>query len=277
MLTPAEIASKFNDVSRKKASLPLPSLIILGFLAGAFIAFAAQGSTVTANDVVPFGTAKLVTGAVFTVGLMLVVLAGAELFTGNSLMSIGLFNGVISMSGLLRNWITVYVANFLGSATVAWLMNGSGLWRLNNSKVGLAAVNIAMGKVSLTFTEALIRGILCNWIVCLAVWIAAGAQEAAGKILGIFFPIMLFVSSGFEHSIANMYYIPAGILAAADPKISAVAGFPAGAADPAVLGWGPFLTKNLFPVTLGNVIGGVLFVGLLYWGVYGSSAKSKAK
>lgn len=277
MLTPAEIASRFNDISRKKASLPLPSLIILGFLAGAFIAFAAQGSTVTANDVTPFGTSRLVTGVVFTVGLMLVVLAGAELFTGNSLMSIGLFNGVISGWGLLRNWITVYLANFLGSVTVAYLMNGSGLWHLNGSKVGLAAVNIAVSKVSLTFTEALIRGILCNWVVCLAVWIAAGAQEAAGKVLGIFFPIMLFVSSGFEHSIANMYYVPAGIFAAADLKVAGVAGFPAAAADPAVLGWWTFLTKNLFPVTLGNLIGGVVFVGLLYWGVYGNAGKSKAK
>ncbi len=277
MLTPADIASKLNDISRKKASMPLPSLIILGFLAGAFIALAAQGSTVAANDIVPFGAGKLVTGAVFTVGLMLVVLAGAELFTGNSLMSIGLFNGAIGMPGMLRNWITVYLANFLGSVTLAWLMNGSGLWHLNGSRVGLAAVSIAMGKVSLTFTEALIRGVLCNWIVCLAVWIAIGAQEAAGKVLGIFFPIMLFVSSGFEHSIANMYYIPAGIFAAADPRIAAVAGFPARAADPAVLGWGSFLTKNLLPVTLGNLIGGVLFVGLLYWGVYGNSGKSKAK
>jgi formate/nitrite transporter len=277
LLTPAEIASKFNDISRKKASLPLPSLIILGFLAGAFIAFAAQGSTVVANDVSPFGAGKLVTGAVFTVGLMLVVLAGAELFTGNSLMSIGLFNGVISVWGLLRNWVVVYSCNFLGSVTLAYFMNASGLWHLNGSKVGLSVVNIAMGKVSLTFTEALVRGVLCNWIVCLAIWIATGAQEAAGKILGIFFPIMLFVSSGFEHSIANMYYIPAGIFAAADPKVAAVAGFPAAASSPSVLGWGSFITKNLVPVTLGNLIGGVLFVGLVYWGVYAPGKNAKTK
>lgn len=277
MLAPGDIASKFNDISRKKASLPLPSLIILGFLAGAFIAFAAQGSTVAANDAATFGAGKLVTGAVFTVGLMLVVLAGAELFTGNSLMSIGLFNGVINVWGLLRNWVVVYVANFLGSVTMAYFMNASGLWHMNGSKVGLSVVNIAMGKVSLTFTEALVRGILCNWVVCLAVWIAIGAQDAAGKILGMFFPIMLFVTSGFEHSIANMYYIPAGIFAATDTKIAAVAGFPASATAPGVLTWGSFLGKNLLPVTLGNVIGGVIFVGMLYWGVYGGAGKSKAK
>ena len=277
LLTPADIASRFNDISRKKASMPFPSLVILGFLGGAFIAFAAQGSTVVANDVTAYGVSRLTTGAVFTVGLMLVMLAGAELFTGNSLMSIGLFNGAISWQGLLRNWLTVYFSNFLGTVTVAYLIKSSGLWHLNASKVGLAAVNIAVSKVSLTFTEALVRGILCNWIVCLAVWIAIGAQDATGKVLGIFFPVMLFVSSGFEHSIANMYYIPAGILAAADPKVAAVAGFPAAATDPSVLGWGTLMTKNLLPVTLGNIIGGVLFVGLLYWGVYGAGAKGKAK
>jgi formate/nitrite transporter len=214
---------------------------------------------------------------VFPVGLILVILAGAELFTGNSLMSIGLLNGVISPWGLLRNWVTVYASNFLGSVTMAYFMNASGLWHLNGSKVGLSVVSIALGKVSLTFTEAFVRGLLCNWVVGLAIWIAVGAQDAAGKILGMFFPIMLFVTSGFEHSIANMYYIPAGIFAAADPKIAAAAGFPASATAPGILTWGSFFSKNLLPVTLGNLVGGVIFVGLLYWGVYGKSGTTKGK
>lgn len=271
MFAPGEIADKLNDISRKKASLSLPSLVILGFLAGAFIAFAAEGSTVASNDVTAFGAARLVTGVFFPVGLMLVILAGAELFTGNSLMGMGLLNGAISVGGLLRNWIVVYVSNFLGSITVAYLMNASGLWHLNSSKVGVAVVNIALGKVSLSFTEALVRGILCNWVVCLAVWIATGAQDAAGKILGMLFPIMLFVTSGFEHSIANMYYIPAGIMAAGDPKIVAAAGFPPASTASGVLTWGSFLWKNLLPVTLGNLIGGFVLVSVLYWSVYGKS------
>jgi len=275
LLSPGEIAKQFTEISRKKASLPFTSMLMLGFLAGAFIAFAAQGSTVVSSDIPVFGLAKLVGGAVFATGLMLVVLAGAELFTGNSLMTVGLFSGTISLGELLRSWIAVYAANFLGSITMAGLMSASGLWHLNGSKVGLSAVKIALGKVSMPFTEALVRGILCNWLVCLAVWMAIGARSASGKILGIFFPIMLFVASGFEHSIANMYFIPAGILAASDPKIALLSGFPAGASDPSVLGWGPFISKNLLPVTLGNVIGGVLFVAFFYWAVYIFSAKNK--
>ena len=268
VLSPADIAKQFMEISKKKASLPLSSMLVLGFLAGAFIALAAQGSTVIASDVSQFGIQRLVAGSSFATGLMLVILAGGELFTGNSLMTVGLFSGTISFRELLRNWVTVYAGNFLGALALAGLMNSSGLWHLNGAKVGLSVVNTALGKVSMSFTEALARGVLCNWLVCLAVWIATGAQSASGKILGIFFPIMLFVASGFEHSIANMYYIPAGILAAHDPKIAALPAFPSQALATGNLSWGGFLAKNLLPVTLGNIIGGVLFVGFLYWAVY---------
>ena len=277
MLPPEEIVSRLNGISKSKASMPITSLIILGFLAGAFIAFAAQGSTVAANDIPTFGATRLITAVVFPVGLMLVILAGAELFTGNSLMSMGVMSRAIGVGGLLRNWVVVYIANFLGSITMVYLMNASGLWHWNGSRVGLSVVNIALGKVSLTFTEAVVRGILCNWIVCLAVWIATGVQEVAGRILGMSFPIMLFVLSGFEHSIANMYYIPAGILAAADPMIAAIAEFPSAATTSGVLTWGSFFGKNLLPVTLGNLVGGVIFVSMLYWIVYGRAGKAKAK
>lgn len=268
MLPPAEIVARLDDIAKNKASMPVTSLLILGFLAGAFIAFAAQGATVASTDAPTFGAMRLITAAVFPVGLMLVILAGAELFTGNAVMSIGVLNRAITVGGLLRNWVLVYFANFIGSVTMAYFMRASGLWHWNGSGVGLSVVNIALAKVSLTFTEAFVRGILCNWIVCLAVWISVGAQEVAGKILGMFFPIMLFVLSGFEHSIANMYYIPAGIFAAADPRIAAVALFPSAAAEPGVLSWGSFFAKNLLPVTLGNIVGGVVFVSVLYWSVY---------
>lgn len=272
MLLPADIAKQFVEISRKKASLPFPAAVLLGFLAGAYIAFAAQGSTVVASDVVPYGISRLVTGSVFAAGLIMVVLAGGELFTGNSLMTVGLFEGSIKTRDLLRNWVIVYFSNFLGALTLTYLMSTSGLWHLNGNKVGLLAVNIALSKVSLTFFQALVRGVLCNWLVCLAVWIGVGAQSAAGKILGIFFPVMLFVSSGFEHSIANMYYVPAGILASRDPAISSVAGFPQQAVG-ASLNWANFISKNLIPVTLGNIIGGVVFVALFYWSAYSRYAK----
>lgn len=255
MLSPSEIASKFAEISKKKASLPLLSMIILGFLAGAFIAFAAQCSTVVSSDVTPFGINRLVTGAIFATGLMLVILAGAELFTGNSLMVVGVLQKSISLGGLLRNWVVVYFSNFLGAVSVAYLMSASGLWRLNGGKVGASVVAIAAGKLSLSFGEALARGILCNWIVCLAVWIATGATSAAGKIAGVFFPITLFVASGFEHSIANMYYVPAGMLAS-------TAGFGQG------LTFGSFISRNLLPVTLGNIIGGTVLVAFAYWLAY---------
>lgn len=258
MLSPVEICNKLFEVAKKKASLRVENMIMLGFLAGALIAFAAQGSTLVASDVPYFGLSKLVTGVVFAVGLMMVVLTGAELFTGNSLMSLGLFSGTITFGQLLRNWIFVYLGNFLGSVTMAWFMSLSGLWNLNAGTVGQAAIKIALAKVSMTFSQALVRGILCNWLVCLAVFMATGAGDAPGKILSIFFPIMLFVASGFEHSIANMYYVPAGIFAAAQGSFQ-------GVANVATLTWSSFLSKNLLPTTLGNIIGGVVFVGFAYW------------
>jgi len=269
MLSPSDTAQKLTEVARKKALLPLSSMVLLGFLAGAFIAFAAQGSTLVASDIPSFGMAKFVTGTVFTVGLMLVVLTGAELFTGNSLMTLGLFSGTITPGQLLRNWVVVYLANFLGSLTMAGLMSASGLWHLNGSKVGVAVVKIALGKVTMSFTEALVRGILCNWLVCLAVFLALSAQNVSGKMLGCFFPIMLFVASGFEHSIANMYYVPAGLLAMTDPDISlALGAIPVSAGGSQALTWGSFIANNLLPVTLGNIIGGVFFVALCFWLVY---------
>ncbi|MBE3519585.1 MAG: formate/nitrite transporter family protein [Firmicutes bacterium] len=268
VIQPKEITARISEIAKAKASLPWVSALVLAFLAGAFIAFAAGGSTLVAHDSPSFGLGRLLTGAVFATGLMLVVMAGGELFTGNSLMVVGLLDRAIRPRDLLRNWSLVYVGNFAGSLFVAFLMGWSGLWRLNGGKVGASVISIAASKVSLDFGQAFVRGILCNWLVCLAVWMAAGALSAAGKAVAIFFPIMLFVASGFEHSVANMYYVPAGILAMGDPAISALAAGPASS-----LTWGSFFWKNLLPVTLGNIVGGVIFVGTLYWiaFVYGPS------
>lgn len=260
MVSPREITARISEISKAKASLPWLSTLVLAFLAGSFIAFAAQGSTLVAHDPPSFGLGRLLTGAVFATGLMLVVMAGGELFTGNSLMVVGLLDRAIRPIDLLRNWSLVYAGNFAGSLFMAFLMAWSGLWRLNGGKVGASVISIAASKVSLDFVQAFVRGILCNWLVCLAVWMAAGASSAPGKAVTIFFPIMLFVASGFEHSVANMYYVPAGLLAMGDPALSALTSLPAPA-----LTWGSFIWKNLLPVTLGNIVGGVIFVATLYW------------
>jgi len=274
MVSPKEITIRVSEMAKAKASLPWISLLVLAFLAGAFIAFAAQGSTLVAQDAPSFGLGRLVTGSVFATGLMLVIMAGGELFTGNSLMTVGLLDHAIRPGDLLRNWSVVYAGNFAGSVFVAYLMAWSGLWRLNGGKVGASVISIATAKVSLTFGQAFVRGILCNWLVCLAVWMAAGASGAAGKAVTIFFPIMLFVASGFEHSVANMYYIPAGIFAMTDPSLS-LASLAAGSSP--ALTWGSFLWKNLLPVTLGNVTGGVLFVAVCYWVAFAYPSRSRQR
>lgn len=231
----------------------LPTLI-LGFLAGAYIAFAGIVATMVTHDAsqyIGYGLAKFFSGLIFSVALILVIVAGAELFTGNNLMIMAWLRRKISASGLLRNWLLVYISNFLGALFVAWLMYHSGLWQVNQGLTGAAAVSIAQAKVSMTFIQAVIRGVLANWLVCLAVWVAYSALDLSGKILGIAFAITTFVASGFEHSIANMYFIPTGIFL----------GGPG-------LTWSEFFAANLLPVTLGNIIGGAVLVGMLYWFVY---------
>ncbi|HHY38093.1 MAG TPA: formate/nitrite transporter family protein [Clostridia bacterium] len=263
-LTPPEIARSMVETAKKKASLSLSNMFALAVLAGAFIAFGAEGSTMAIHDFPLVGLGKYVAGLIFGTGLMMVIVGGAELFTGNSLMTTGLLTGEVTGGRLLRNWVIVYLGNFAGALIVAFLMSGSGLWGTTDGLLGQVVVKIALGKVGMTWSQAFIRGILCNWLVCMAVWLAAASKDVTGKILGVFFPIMLFITSGFEHSIANMYYIPAGNLAARDPAISAA--FPASKIDS--LTWGSLFVKNLIPVTLGNIIGGALFVAGFYWFAY---------
>jgi formate/nitrite transporter len=216
------------------------------------------------------GFTKFMTGAVFSLGLMLVIIAGAELFTGNNLMISSAITREITFGRMLERWGLVYVSNFIGSILIALLFVFSGLWRLSDGALGAAAVRIAYGKVNLPFIQALLRGVGCNWLVCLAVWMALAARQTIGKIFAIFFPIMGFVALGFEHSVANMYFIPTGIFL----RIFGGVGAPAGVAAES-LSWLNFLWKNLLPVTIGNIIGGGLFVGMSYWSAYlrGSNQK----
>jgi formate/nitrite transporter len=267
--TPGEILEVSIAAAKTKAAAPAVRLIVLGVLAGAFIAFAAEASNMAAFNLLAradtFGLGRALAGAIFSVGLMLVVIAGAELFTGNTLMVGGLLRRGISLGGMLRNWGIVYAANLAGALLIVCMMSASGLFHSGEDLLGAVTVRIAAGKTALSFESAFVLGILCNWLVCLAVWMSFATGSMTGKIFAVFFPIWLFVTSGFEHSVANMYYIPAGILAKAEPAYAEKAielGTSAAAIDG--LNWIGFFVNNLIPVTLGNIVGGALFVSAAY-------------
>jgi len=251
--SPKEVEQRIERVGVTKARLGLVELIALGVLAGAFIGFGALYYTIVASDPdLSFALSRMLGGLVFSLGLILVVVAGAELFTGNNLMVMAWVSGRVSTRLLLRNLVVVYVANFAGAAGLALLVYLSGHLSMNGGEVGAKAVAIAQAKADLDLTEAFFRGVLCNVLVCLAVWLAAAARSVAGKVLAILFPISAFVAAGFEHCVANMYFLPLGMLAAPD-----TAPVPIDA-----------LWTNLVPVTLGNIVGGAGLVGLVYWLVY---------
>ena len=250
----------------QKVNSSVLRLFILGMLAGAFIAFASEGSNTAIHTIESVGLGKALAGALFSTGLMLVLVAGGELFTGNCLIVISCIEKKTSWAGMLRNWLIVYAGNFVGSLLLAWFILQSGQLDFSAGMLGGFTIKTAAYKTGLSFTNAFYMGILCNWLVCLAIWMSLGAKDIAGKLLAIFFPIWLFITSGFEHSVANMYYISAGIMAKANPEWVAMA-IKLGASPEkiAALGWDTFVINNLIPVTLGNIVGGSVFVGLAYW------------
>lgn len=273
---PSEIAEKFIEIGHKKVNSSAFKLLMLGILAGAFIAFAAEGSNVAIHTINSVGIGKALAGALFATGLMMVVITGAELFTGNTLIVVSCLEGSSRWRGLLKNWIVVYIGNFIGSMIIVIFIYLSGQFNFSNGLLGGYTLKVATYKVSLSFTNALFMGILCNWLVCMAVWMAASTKDIAGKLLAIFFPIWLFITSGFEHSIANMYYIPAGILAKGNSAwINAALSLGVTEQKLAELTWTSFFFKNLMPVTIGNIIGGSLFVGTMYWLSYLYKGKKK--
>ena len=275
-LSPAEIASDFIKIGAKKTNEKARNLIILGILAGAFIAFASQGSNYAIHTIESIGLAKTLAGALFATGLMLVIVAGGELFTGNALIVVSCLAGRARWSGLLCNWFFVYLGNFICSLIIAFLIYKSGQLNATNGALGGFTIKLAAYKTGLTFENAFYLGVLCNWLVCLAVWMAAGAKDITGKLLAIFFPIWLFITSGFEHSIANMYYIPVGLMAK-NNSIWVEEALKMGLTSEklATLSISGFITNNLIPVTLGNIVGGVLFVGVSYWLSYLYKDKNK--
>lgn len=269
ILAPDQIAEQTVENGYKKANTRVSRLFVLGILAGAFIAFASEGSNAAIYNIPWAGVGKTLAGAIFTTGLMMVIVAGSELFTGNTLMVAALAQKRITLWGMLRNWITVYAGNFIGALLIAWLVFMSGQLDFTGGLLGGFTIKTAAYKVSLSFSKAFIMGILCNWLVSLAVWMAYGTKDMAGRLLAIFFPIWLFITSGFEHCVANMYYIPAGILAKSNPEwVKNAISLGVTPEKISHLTWGNFFTHNLIPVTLGNLVGGVVFTGMAYWFVY---------
>ncbi|MFH2044735.1 MAG: formate transporter FocA [Pseudomonadota bacterium] len=271
MLLPVEMAKKAEELGVKKATIGWRNLFLLSILAGAFISLGAIFSTsVTsgAAGTIPFGIIKLLGGLVFCLGLILVIVGGAELFTGNNLIVMAWASGKVSIRQLLRNWIIVYIGNFAGSFLTAIIMFFTNQYMFGKGAIGLNALNIATTKCNLGFIEALFLGIMCNALVCLAVWLCFSAKTTTDKILSIIFPITAFVACGFEHCVANMYFVPIGmfIKSFAKPLFWENIGKTAG--DYVVLTWGSFFYANLLPVTIGNIIGGSVLVGLTYWFVY---------
>jgi len=265
---PASIADSLTrTVCVAKTQASALRLTILGIFAGVYIGFGAELMIMVTHDMASFlgvGMAKLIGGAVFSVGLMLVVIAGAELFTGNNLIFLSVLDRQVTVRRLLRNWTIVYFANFVGSLLLVLLMYWSGLWKTSGGLVGASALGIANSKVNLTFLQAFARGILCNWLVCLAVWMAVSASTVVGKVWAVFFPIMAFVASGFEHSVANMFFIPMGLALKGQTAIVTAAGLADKLSHLTIGG----MVMNLIPVTLGNIVGGAFFVATLYWVVY---------
>ena len=263
---PVEIAKTACVVAKAKANMSIKAMLVMGFLAGAYIAFGGFLMTTVTQDVAQYagvGISKMLGGAVFALGLMLVIVGGAELFTGNCLMPIGMLSGCASFQSVLKNWTVVYIANFIGSIALAWMIYQTGL---ATGATGVNALKIAVAKVNLTTSQMIFRGILCNWLVVMAVWMSFSAMDVVSKYICCLIPIGGFVTMGFEHSIANMYFIALGLFIkggdAATVELAAIAPDKLAALNMGGY-WG-----NLIPVTIGNMIGGILFVAVLYYMVF---------
>jgi len=266
-LPPADVARKAETVGVAKAGMPALDLFVLAVLAGAFIALGAAFATTVGSGAadLPYGVTRLLVGLAFTLGLILVVVAGAELFTGNNLIVMAWASRRVSSAQLLRNWGIVYAGNFVGAFGTAFLVWLGQQYTFGDGTVGVTALSIASTKMGLGFGQAIVLGALCNALVCLAVWLTYGAHTTADKILAVIPPIAAFVALGFEHSVANMYFIPVALLIETDQAwIDTTSGLP----DLGDVTWGNFLLDNLLPVTIGNIIGGGIMVGAVYWFVY---------
>lgn len=282
-IMPAMMALRAEESGVKRASTDPLTLLVLGVLAGAFISFGAIfATTVSAGTIaitaadgklalstgLPYGVVRLLTGVVFSVGLILVVIGGAELFTGNNIIVMAWASGKVKTRALLLNWVLAFIGNFAGAILTAALMFYTTQYTFGGGAVGLAALNTANAKASLAFIPALTLGVMCNALVCLAVWMCFSARTTVDRVLTIVPPIAAFVAAGFEHSIANVYFIPMGLFIKAGAPDSFWQTLGKTPADFPELTWGNFFVGNLLPVTIGNIIGGSVMVGAVYWFVY---------
>jgi formate/nitrite transporter len=267
---PPEMAQKAELVGAQKARMDWLSLLALAVLAGAFIALGAMFATTVlagAEGVLPFGLSRLLAGAVFCLGLVLVIVGGAELFTGNTLIVMAWAARKIRMRDMLWVWMLAYVGNLIGAVGTAVLVFLSGQYLAGEGAVAEVILKLARDKAALPFDRALFLGILCNVLVCLAIWLSFGARSITDKILAVFFPVSAFVAAGFEHSVANMYLIPIALFVKAGAPEAFLAQFDGNLTGDALLSWTGFLS-NLIPVTIGNIIGGGVLVGAVYWFIY---------
>lgn len=266
-LLPHEMAQRAEDIGVQKAESSTSATFTLAVLAGAFIALGAVFATIVATGTtgaLPFGVSRLLVGLVFCLGLILVIVGGAELFTGNNLIIMAWASRRVTTFCLLRNWAIVYVGNLVGALGTVILIFLTRQYTTAGGSVGMTVLSIADGKVNLGFLQAFVLGIMCNILVCLAVWLSYSARSTVDKIAAILFPITAFVAAGFEHSVANMYFIPIGLfIKQFDPTFATGSGL-----SLSKLTWGNFLISNLLPVTIGNIVGGSLFVAAVYWLVF---------
>jgi formate transporter len=281
-IMPAAIAARAEDAGVTRAKTDTATVLVLSVLAGAFISFGAIfATTVSAGSIaisaadggsavatLPYGVGRLLAGVVFSVGLLLVSIAGAELFTGNNLIVMAWASRRVTTRALLLNWTIVFAGNFVGAIATAAIMFFTAQYTFGGGSVGLAALATANAKTSLTFVSALTLGIMCNALVCLAVWMCYGARTTIDRVVSIVPPVTAFVASGFEHSIANIYFIPMGLFIKSGADDTFWTAIGRTAADFPSLTWSNFLLGNLLPVTIGNIIGGSLMVGAVYWFVY---------
>lgn len=266
--SPREISSRVQTIGVAKANLDILSSFVLALLAGSFISFGAAFATLITHDSnLSFGITSMLAGLVFCIGLVLVVIAGAELFTGNNLIVMAFVDKKITLAKLLKNWVIVYAGNLTGSLSMVMWMYLAQQWAAHDYLVGAKAVAIANAKVNLPFMVAFSRGILCNILVCLAVWLCFAGRSVMDKIAAVIFPITAFVALGFEHSVANMYFIPMGLILKNNPGVLTALSSGQGAINLSNLTLQGFL-HNLVPVTLGNILGGGILVGFIYWFIY---------
>ena len=275
MNNPKEIIEANMNGAVNKANLPLARMIILGMMAGMFISLGGEISNTAVHDIANVGLARTLAGVIFPVGLLMIILVGGELFTGNCLMIMATMNKRIKVSGLIRNLVIVYFSNLIGSLIIDVLIFYSGNLDYTGGALGAYTIKVALGKVNITPGKAVVSGILCNFLVCMAILMAGSAKDVIGKIFATWFPIFAFVIGGFEHIVANMFYIPTGILAATNPDYVAKAeelyGITADQLSALDLGG---LLHNFIPVTIGNILGGMIFIGCtLYFIHYGSEKK----